>query len=76
MNMIELISVVFYVIPTSFLLISIPNIINAIRELKFNLTCFKCISFWIAIILSQDVFIAGWCAILAIVLDSLMVVRL
>lgn len=74
--MIESIKIIYYIIPIAFIIVSIPNMLRAIKSLKFNLMCFKCISFWTAIILSQDIFVAGWCSIIALVLDALTVVRL
>jgi len=74
--MIESISMIWYIIPIAFIIVSIPNMLKAIKSLKFNLMCFKCISFWTAVVITQDIFLAGWCAIIAVVLDCLMVVRL
>jgi len=67
---------IYMVIPVAFLAYNIPNIYQKIITLDFDFMCFKCISFWIALLYTQDIFIAGWCAIIATILDSLMDVRL
>ena len=70
--------ILFNAIAFGYLAYSFYNLVESIilKDFRFNWRCAKCLSFWIALAVTQDVTFAALLSLTVYLLDSLVVTRL